>query len=239
MKKQYALIAFFAFALCGAAAQQQAVFSEVNGKVEYQLEGSAWRPAKVGVAVGKGTIISTGFKSSAVLKLGPTTITLKPLTRLTLEDLIKTQGGTQTQLYLLAGRVKADVPPQAGQTTDFRVKSPTATASVRGTGFEFDGINLIVDRGVVELRSPTGQSRKIAAGEFSYIVRAGTVALPTAVVLENGLDRVADLVEQSAVESFSVNVGAPATETGTGSPSPEPETPPPAAPTGTLTITVQ
>ncbi|MFA6505170.1 MAG: FecR family protein [Treponemataceae bacterium] len=229
MKKTFVVIAFIAIGSAASVFAQEAVFSDISGKVEYQKVGADWRPAKSGVKIGKGTIVSTGFKSTAALKLDDTTISLKPLTRLTLEALVKTQGGTQTQLYLLAGRVKADVPPQAGRTTDFRVKSPTATASVRGTGFEFDGINLIVDRGSVELKTPTGQYRMIAAGEFSYIVRGGAVALPAAVVLESGLDRVADLIEQSASETLSGNVGTPTKEV------------PPAAvvPTGTLSITVQ
>jgi hypothetical protein len=206
------------------AAAVKVVFSALNGKVEYQRPGSGWRPAKLGDSVGSGTIISTGFKSSATLKLDATSLYLKPLTRLTLEDLIKTSGGTQTKLVLLAGRVKADVPPQAAQTTDFRIKSPTATASVRGTGFEFDGLNLIVSRGTVQLQTPTSQYRLVGAAEFSYIAPNGTVAPSTTVSPGSDLGNAAQLIEQAAIESFA----------------PPPSSPPPELPrTSSISVTIQ
>jgi hypothetical protein len=186
-----------------AAEEQTAVFSEVNGKVEYQSPGKDWKPAKLGDSLGAGTIVSTGFKSTALLKLGATTISVKPITRLTLEELIKTEGGTQTKLYLLAGRVKADVPKQAGQTIDFKVKSPNATASVRGTSFEFDGVNLIVDRGSVQLQTPTLQFRYVSAGQFSNVTAGGVVPPPAAVSLETGLAHVNELVNQAQAQSLA------------------------------------
>ena len=182
---------------------QEASFSEVNGKVEYQTGSDTWKPARPGDKVGKGVVISTGFKSTAVLMIGKSSISIKPLTRMTLEDIVKTEGGTQSQLFLLAGRVKADIPPQPGQTTEFKVKSPTATASVRGTGFEFDGVNLIVEHGTVQLMTATGQTRMVGAGEFSYVARGGVVAPPSAVVVSSGLDSVVELVVQSVAESLS------------------------------------
>ncbi len=195
--------------MVSAAWAQKAVFTEVNGKVEYQAAGGSWKPARVNDTVSKGAMISTGFKSTAVVKVGATSITLKPITRLSLEQIIETEGGTQTELFLLAGRVKADVPPQVGKTTEFKVKSPTATASVRGTAFEFDGVNLIVDRGAVQLFTPTGQFRKVGASEFSYVSAGGLVASPSAVVLATGLDRVDELVEQSNSESLANTTSAP------------------------------
>ncbi|HCM27498.1 MAG TPA: hypothetical protein DIC34_13295 [Treponema sp.] len=208
MRKICLLLA--AFFMASAVWAQQAIFTEVSGKVEYQTAGGGWKPALVNDKIGKGALISTGFKSTAVVMVGPTSITLKPITRLTLEQMIQTEGGTQTELYLLSGRVKADVPPQVGKTTEFKVKSPTATASVRGTGFEFDGVNLIVDRGTVQLFTPTGQFRRVGASEFSYVSAGGVVASPSAVVLETGLDRVDELVEQSNSESLANTTSVPA-----------------------------
>jgi hypothetical protein len=189
----------------GVLSAQEAVFTEVNGKVEYRVPGAAWKPARVGDKVGKGTVVSTGFKSVAELKLGTATITLKPVTRLTLEEIVNSRSGTQTRLYLLAGRVKADVPPQTGQTIDFRVKSPTATASVRGTGFEFDGVNLIVTERAVRLQSFGGQFRFVKAGEFSYVNRNDQVMTPAAVMVERGLDRVDELIDQSGADLLGGN----------------------------------
>jgi len=201
MKKLFVCLALILAAAAASAATLSATITEVAGKVEYKLPGRDWRPAKVGDVVPSGTVISTGFKSTALLTVGPSTITVKPVTRLTLEELVESSSGTQTQLFLLAGRVKADVTPQSGKVTEFQVKSPTATASVRGTGFEFDGVNLLGDRGLVELRTPSGMRRSVAAGEFSYVTSGGGVTPPTAVSLETGLDRVDELVDQADSES--------------------------------------
>jgi len=215
MKKLLVLVALACLAstavlVAEEAAAAKVVFSAVTGKVEYQRPGSAWKPAKVGDSVEKGTIVSTGFKSSATLKLDETSLYLKPLTRLTLEDLIKTSGGTQTKLYLLAGRVKADVPPQAGKTTDFHIKSPTATASVRGTEFEFDGMNLMVSRGTVQYQTPTNQYRLVGAQEFSYIASNGTVTPPTTVGQNSDLGDAAQVIVQSTVGAFAPPPAPPA-----------------------------
>lgn len=241
MSKRIGLLVVLFFtvvAFMSAQEAQEAVFSEINGKVEYQLAGGDWRPARLGDKVGKGSMVSTGFKSNAVLKFETISIALKPITRLSLEELLKTQGGTQTQLFLLAGRVKADVPPQPGQTADFRVKSPTATASVRGTAFEFDGLNLIVDRGTVQLRNERGgQTRQVRQGEFSYVAPDGSVPSPAAVPTDQGLENVEELVDQTG-ES---NLAPPPVETPTPTPTPPDNTPvvPPAALPGELIITLQ
>lgn len=223
-----AAVSGFSFA---ASVPLAATLVEVAGKVEYQLPGKDWKAAKKGDVIPKGTVVSTGFKSSAVIKVGPATITVKPVTRMALEDLVQSDSGTQTQLFLQTGRVKADVTPQSGQTAEFKVKSPTATASVRGTGFEFDGVNLLVDKGVVQLRTPTGMVRYVGRGEFSYVSSSGTVSPPVAVAVETGLDRIDELVDQADVESQG---GLPPVAQGTV------PTPTPAEdPTGGVTVILE
>lgn len=195
------IIATLLVVLAAAAAfGQSATVMEVAGKVEYQAPGKDWRPAKVGDVIAKGSLVSTGFKSTVILKVGTATVTVKPITRLTLEQIVQTEAGSQTQLFLLAGRVKADVQPTAGQTTSFEVKSPTATASVRGTGFEFDGVNLLVERGSVRMANTGGQFRFVAAGEFSTITNSGGVSSPAAVSTGFGLEQIGSLLESAANE---------------------------------------
>jgi hypothetical protein len=84
---------------------------------------------------------------------------------LTLEEIQNIQGNETVNLYLHTGRVKADVsPPDQGQT-HFDLISPMVTASVRGTSFEFDGINLTVDRGLVHVSGETGTGVYVGAGQ--------------------------------------------------------------------------
>lgn len=166
-----------------AAASLTATVTEIAGKVECKLPGKEWRSAKTGDVLPAGSLIATGFKSTAILKTESAVLTVKPVTRLSLEELVKSEGTTKTQMFLMAGRVKAEVTPKEGEKAEFKVKSPTATASVRGTGFEFDGHNLLVDHGAVQFESGTGAGipQMVASGEFSTFNQTGTVTAPTAV----------------------------------------------------------
>lgn len=166
-----------------AAAALTATVAEIAGKVECKLPGKDWTAAKTGDVLPAGSLISTGFKSTAILKTESATLTVKPVTRLSLEELVKSEGTTKTQMFLMAGRVKAEVAPREGEQAEFKVKSPTATASVRGTGFEFDGQNLIVDHGTVQLEAESGIGipQSVGGGQFSTISQTGTVTAPVAV----------------------------------------------------------
>ena len=178
-----------------SAAVLTATVTEVAGKVECKLPGTNWRAAKTGDVLPAGSLISTGFKSTAILKTESATLTVKPVTRLSLEELIKSEGTTKTQMFLMTGRVKAEVTPHEGEKAEFKVKSPTATASVRGTGFEFDGKSLLVDHGFVllEAESGIGVPQIVAAGEWTSISNTGAVAVPVAVATRSsGLDTIAE-----------------------------------------------
>jgi hypothetical protein len=163
MNKMIAVLAFFA----GAAGlfAQEAVIRELRGTVEVKEAGAAaWSPAARGQAVGRDGMISTGFRSGAVITIGNSTLTVQPLTRLGLEELIRGEGVDQAVINLRAGRIRAEVKPPVGTRTEFTVRSPIATASVRGTSFEFDGAELKVDEGRVHVSGGDGAGAYVAAG---------------------------------------------------------------------------
>jgi hypothetical protein len=135
-----------------------AVIREINGTVEIKAPGAAdWSPARRGQELGRNTVVSTGFKSSALIVVGNSTLTVQPLTRLSLEELVRAGNAEKVDVRLRTGRIRADVKPPVGGSSEFTVRSPTATASVRGTAFEFDGIQVRVDEGRVHI-SGNGQS---------------------------------------------------------------------------------
>jgi hypothetical protein len=151
-------------------AQDAAFFREVNGTVEIKAPGSAvWVNAIAGDRIEKNTVISTGFRSTAALVVGDSVITVRPVTRLSLEEIIRDQNNEQVSLHLQTGRIRADVKPPAGGRTDFTVRSPMATASVRGTSFEFDTERLTVDEGRVQYSIDNGRQVHVAAGAASYV----------------------------------------------------------------------
>ncbi|MCL2127195.1 MAG: FecR family protein [Treponema sp.] len=168
--KSKIFLAVLPFLLAGwSLAAQEARFAELNGTVETQEAGTReWRPAVVGGLIGKNTVISTGIKSSAVISLGASTVTVSPLTMLTLEELIQRDDSEDAVLYLRTGRVKADVSPPSGLRADFTIRSPTTTASVRGTSFTFDGKRLAVHSGKVRFAGSSGQTVYVNGKQRSY-----------------------------------------------------------------------
>jgi len=121
-------------------------------------------PLKSGDTVNSGTMISTGFKSNATIRLGASILSVKPLTRMTLTTLSEKEDVVDTEVYLDVGTVKAEVKSYNNKRNGFSVRSPVATASVRGTIFEM-GDKVTVFEGAVEVANSFGQKRTGKAGQ--------------------------------------------------------------------------
>jgi len=149
---------------------QNGVIKELTGTVEIKHAGAAnYAAAAAGTQVKADTVISTGFKSTALVEVGSAIITVRPLTRLTLNE-ISAQAGTENiNLSLQTGRVRVDVNPPAGSKATLQVSSPSATASVRGTSFYFDTMNVSVREGIVDFKGKIGYTVQVGAGSYSGI----------------------------------------------------------------------
>lgn len=147
-----------------------AVVRSLSGTVEFQETGGDWQPLVEGYELPLGARISTGFGSSAVLELGLAVLEVDSLSRLTIEELVEREGVIESDLYLESGRVRADVSRTEVRRQDFRLRSTVATAAVRGTSFEFDGRNLDVTTGIVELANLRGRSSTVPAGYRSRVL---------------------------------------------------------------------
>ena len=159
----------------------------VTGKVEAQDASGTWKAARAGDPITAGTMISTGFKSEATVKLGASILTVKPLTRMTLTQLVEKEDTVNTDVYLEVGNVKAEVNSLNTKKNGFTVKSPVATASVRGTVFEI-GDNLVVIEGNVAFATPVGQIRNASAGERLELV--GSAVTSPAVALQAQMETI-------------------------------------------------
>lgn len=133
MKMSKKLMALL-FCLCCTASlfALEGVVLSVEGKVEIQ-DGDSWIPLEEDDIVDAGAVISTGFKSECVIALDETTLTVKALTRLTLEQLFEQDGNKASTMYLDAGSISASVRSEEDKKVAFKVKTPAVTASVRGT----------------------------------------------------------------------------------------------------------
>jgi hypothetical protein len=169
-------------AFLGAQTAPAAFIRETSGTVELKAPGaSEWQAAEPGQVLEMASLISTGFRSTALIGIGNSTITVRPLTRLSLEEIAAAQNSEQVTLNLRAGRIRANVTPPAGGKINFSVRSPTATASVRGTVFEFDGTRLRVEEGRVHLGGGGVMGAYVGTGHSSA---ADPGSGRTAVVLE-------------------------------------------------------
>ena len=58
------------------------------------------------------------------------------------------------------------------------VRGPTATASVRGTSFEFDTYSITVSEGTVAFQGASGAPMMVSAGSSSEVTATGRAADP-------------------------------------------------------------
>ena len=130
-----ALTAFsFALPLCAGSA----TVISAEGKVEVE-RGGKWIPLSANAAVSEGEVISTGFKSKAVLRYQGSVLQLGALTRVTLEKLAEGEKNDTVAVYLNTGAVKSTVQRASNRRVNYTVRNPVAVASVRGTEFDFSG----------------------------------------------------------------------------------------------------
>jgi len=176
--KKAMLLLLFVFAGMAVFAQT-GVLKDLSGTVELKAPGaSSFVAANIGDKLSQDTIISTGFKSTALVELGSAVITVRPLTRLSLTEIRASQGSETININLQSGRVRVDVSPPAGTKTAMSVSSPIATASVRGTGFDFDTRNLKVNHGTVSFTGNKGMGRLVGGGSSSRVEENGKAADP-------------------------------------------------------------
>ncbi len=163
MKKMIAAV-ILALAVVGQLTALEGTVVRVEGKVEQQVANGSWKPLKQGDIIASGTMISTGFRSNATVKLGSSILTIKPLTRMTLVELAEKEDVVDTELFIEVGNVRAEVNSHNNKRNGFTVKSPVATASVRGTVFEA-GERIVVQQGSVQVRARAGKARTGQEGQ--------------------------------------------------------------------------
>ncbi|MDR3247368.1 MAG: FecR domain-containing protein [Treponema sp.] len=185
--KKFALVSAVLLSLSGVfpgrvfASDLAAAIRECVGDVQVKNADSDWVPARPGMALQGSSLISTGFRSNAILAIGNSTIRVRPLSRLSLDDLVAMGKDEQIGLGLHAGRVHADVSPPAGGKIDFKVISPMVTASVRGTTFDFSAIDLVVYSGVVFFTGGDRTTVIVTPGKVASIDSQGRSASPVTI----------------------------------------------------------
>ena len=174
------IIIFMVILFCAVQVfAQNGMIRELSGTVEIKHAGQVnFTAAKAGDQVARDTIISTGFKSTALIVVGNVVLTVRPLTRLSLSEISASAGTETINVNLQTGRVRVDVSPPAGTRSNATIHGPTATASVRGTSFEFDTQVLVVLEGTVTFQGTAGTAMLVSAGSSSEVTVTGQAADP-------------------------------------------------------------
>ena len=155
------------------------VITMIGGTVELKSSSSSsFVPAKEGDIVREDTVIFTYLRSTAIVKIGSAVITVRPLTRMTLLEIITSSENENLNLNINTGRVKVDVSPPSGTKVSLTVTSSWATASVRGTSFEFDTRGVFVEYGAVNFRGNRKQEFVIYGGSEGIVGKNGMALDP-------------------------------------------------------------
>jgi len=141
---------------------QRIRLTEVRGDVFIRRSGSSeWIKAKGGMKLLPADTIKTGERSAVEIRFeGRTTVRLTDHTELSVDQAFQSGKTKKTILKLQRGRLKAKVDWLKGDS-EFKVVTPTAVASVRGTLFYLSAsgvgeaiakqlTDLYVDGGVVD-----------------------------------------------------------------------------------------
>ena len=158
---------------------QDAFIDQLSGTVMIkQPKEEAFKTANKGDKIFKDTVIQTSFRSHAIIKIGGTVLTVRPLTTLSLTEIQNLEESETINLNLQTGRIRVDVKPPAGKKASTTLTSPSSVASVRGTNFEFDIHNLYVKEGTVSFAGKNGRTVLVNAGERSRTDSSGQVSIP-------------------------------------------------------------
>ncbi len=110
---------------------------KVDGPVFYREKaGIPYKKAKKGLSLEKGFWIKTEPKSWVVLKLSDgSTFTLSENTEFEINEYIIGDGSKDGLFSVTQGKLRATITRFTGQTVNYKVKSPTAVAGIKGTEF--------------------------------------------------------------------------------------------------------
>jgi len=211
MRKSMFILVFTLFCVFLTANLFAKIIAETTkGEVAFKTEqaGSKWMPLREKAELQDGVKISTGLNSSVVLNLNGNRVTVGPLSMMKIYQNQLVDGAQQTKIGMRRGQMVADVTRGEKVKTVFKVATPVATSSVRGTQKEIQtgphGTTVKVLEGSVQVASKNGQSR-VLSGRLAFNLPKG--AVEPRPVLTSGASTIVDSgsteKEQMAAESFS------------------------------------
>lgn len=218
--KTLTLIAALTLAAPLAAQDLSCMIVKLERKVEISRNEGAWEPAATSMKLAPGDKIHTGFKAVCHLKFPDgSTMQVKPMSLVLLQKLDDGDGKLKSRVWLRLGEVSATVNRSTGAAADFNVKTPTTTASVRGTVIDriayHPGTGTIVamgSRGLLDVHNQKGHAALPANDRTQVTDDNASPLTPEEVTLSN-LGAQVQPVGTTAEEQEDVrDAGVPKTE---------------------------
>jgi len=128
---------FIFFCLPGAICASIGEIEEIYGTVLYREKtGLSYKKAKTELLVEKGYWIKTESRSWSVIKLcDGSRFTLSENTEFEISEYLIDKDRKYGVFYITKGKLRVTVVKLTGQTTNYRIKTPTAVAGIKGTEF--------------------------------------------------------------------------------------------------------
>ncbi|UUY02521.1 FecR family protein [Svornostia abyssi] len=162
-----------------ATGGDKVTLSKVSRKVEVSRNEGNWENAANSMKLASGDRIHTGFKAGVTLTFPDgSRLHVDGMTMLELTELSRgPAGGVKVRLWLRLGEVTGEVNRSSGAAGDYNIKTPTSTASIRGTKFSVahDGTatTVAVTESTVEVTANNGASVVVSAGLETRATAAG------------------------------------------------------------------
>jgi len=167
MKKAILLTIFFITFFYSSNSFADITVIKIQGTAAYR-DGNKWSPLKEKMKLPEGVKVSTGANSYAVISLNSInhTVKVEPLTMIQIFSK-ETKSETDTHIGLKRGQITANVPRDEKVKTIFKVSTPVATSSVRGTEERItygnrSGMTVEVLRGSIEATNRLGRGNLIS-----------------------------------------------------------------------------
>ncbi len=159
----------------------------LDGSVQVRHAGGPFTPITDGDVVAGGDTVRTGADSHGVLTFfDGTTVELEPETEITIDDLRASASGDKlVAISQVVGRTWHVVTHLVSGNSHYEIKTPTATAIVRGTAFEVavaaDGTTSTETTEGDVSTSPHGADVHVRAGQTSSVSPGSAPRPPQAV----------------------------------------------------------
>ncbi len=161
------LVLGYLVAVAGASAQ--ITVKAVKGNVAFK-KGSAWQKLEKGMSLPEGVAILSASGSFALLDLNGHSVTINPSSSIKVYSHGVSDGKSQSHLGVKHGSVKVKIKKMAAVKTSFKVSTPVATSSVRGTEEVVSygpAYGMVVDvlSGMVDIGNDRGISGQVSGSQ--------------------------------------------------------------------------